>query len=160
MRRIAIYPCFNQQILYALEKMLSNAPANSKLITIVMNEMAIKEGISYDRARDAVEGTWDPRKWKQPVGYFLASGPMGGEEMKNLLLQCIDKLHEIGLTVLVVIGDQGSNNRNMFQTHLHVSKEKPYFLHKSNKVFVMYDTLISSKMSETTSKSQLMAKFA
>ena len=58
------------------------------------------------------------KKWKQPVGYFLSSGPMPGKTMKTLLLMCIDKLRAIGLRPLVVVADQGSNNRNLFRWSL------------------------------------------
>ena len=52
-------------------------------------------------------------KWKQPVGYFLSSGTMNGQTMATLLKDCISKVENCGLSVKVIISDQGSNNRNM-----------------------------------------------
>ena len=125
MRRVSVYPGFNQHILDALQKKLATTPEHSKVVAVVIDEMAVKEGLTYDKARDVIEGFSEGvsrskelanhaiafmarglvEKWKQPVGYFLSSGPMGGSEMNILLQQCIDKLTHIGLTVLVVIGD-------------------------------------------------------
>ena len=121
--------------------------------------MSIKEGVSYDSGRDLLEGLDEglergkvlanhaigfmvrdlTEKWKQPIGYFLSSGPMSGKEMKSLLLDCIAKLKKIGPTVLVVTGDQGSNNRNLFEKHLGVNSDQPFFITDDQKVFVMYD---------------------
>ena len=158
MRNIAVYPGFNENILKALEKKLGDAPANSKVVPLVFDEMAIKEGVSYDNGRDLIEGFAEGKergtelanhavsfmvrgirqKWKQPVGYFLSSGPMSGADIKDLLFECISKLKSIGLTVAIIICDQGSNNTNVFEKHLNVTKETLYFYHESDKVFAMY----------------------
>lgn len=53
-------------------------------------------------------------KWKQPIAYFLSSGPMTSSTMKNILLNGIEKLKAVGLTVKLVICDQGSNNQSLF----------------------------------------------
>ena len=133
--------------------------AQDKLVVLVIDEMSIRQGLSYDQGRDIIEGVAEGKartnslashaivfmvrglahKWKQPLGYYLSNGPMKGREMKPLLLSCIDHLQAIGLTVLVVISDQGSNNLNLFGTELGVSPEKPFFTHGSMKVFVLYD---------------------
>ena len=41
--------------------------------------------------------------------------------------------------MLVIIGDQGYNNRNLFETELGVSIEKPFFTVNERQIFVMYD---------------------
>ena len=154
MCNIAVYPSFNEKIL----KKLENFPPNSRLVSLVFDEMSVKEGVSYDSGRDLLEGLDEglergkvqanhaigfmvrglTEKWKQPIGYFLSSGTMSGKEMKSLLLDCIAKLKKIGLTVLV-IGDQGSNNRNLFEKHLGVNSDQPFFITDDQKVFAMYD---------------------
>lgn len=55
-------------------------------------------------------------KWKQPIGYFLSSGPVNGQTLTSLLLEAIDRIVDIGLEVTVVLSDQGSNNRNCIET--------------------------------------------
>ena len=76
-------------------------------------------------------------KWKQPVAHYFSSGPMKAETMKMLLFECIAKLTGIGLHVLLVICEQGSNNRSLFETKLHVTTEQPYFVMSEKKVFVL-----------------------
>ena len=72
---------------------VANFSAPSKVCAVVLDEMTIKEGVSYNPSRDEVEGCEDfgylgktafianraivflvrglHNKWKQPVGYFL-----------------------------------------------------------------------------------------
>ena len=135
---------------------LAGAESSSKVVSVALDEMAIKEGLSYDKGRDIVEGFCPGErelanhalvfmvkglfeKWKQPLGYFLSSGPMSGTQMKELLLECITILKQIGLVVVVVVSDQGSNNRNLFEKMLGVTVEEPFFIHEERKVFCMYD---------------------
>ncbi|KAK2144728.1 hypothetical protein LSH36_735g00023 [Paralvinella palmiformis] len=78
-------------------------------------------------------------KWKQAVGYFLSSGPISAADMKVHLLECITRLKDVGLKVVVIIGDHGSNNRNLFQSLLGCTIDKPFFVYNNNKVFLLYD---------------------
>ena len=91
MKRIQIYPGFNDTILRALKQKTSSLGADDKLVVLAMDEMAIKEAITYDLGRDLVEGFVDgverrqqvanhaivfmalgiKQKWKQTIGYFL-----------------------------------------------------------------------------------------
>ena len=159
MNKIGVQPGFNEKILEALEKKVSGLPDSSKIVVLAVDEVSIKEGITYDSGQDLIEGfavnvkktkelanhaivfmiRGIVEQWKQAVGYFLSSGPLPGCDMKTLLLQCIGKLENIGLKVVVVVADQGANNRNMFKTQLGVSEAKPYFMHGDNKIFAMYD---------------------
>jgi hypothetical protein len=159
MYNVKIYPGFNDTTMQALRMKTAPLPAPSKLVVLAMDEMAIKEGLSYDSGRDVVEGFSEGlkpsnelanhamvfmvrgimEKWKQAIGYFLSSGPMGGKEMEELVRICITKLHAIGLTVILLVSDQGSNNQHLFQSVLGITAEKPFFYHDTTKVFVMYD---------------------
>ena len=159
MQNIQVYPGFNVNILQAMKQKVSSMKC--KLCAVVMDEMSIKESLYYNVEKDSVEGFEDfgsqgrtqyvanhamvfmvrglLSKWKQPVGYFLSSGPMSGSLMKTLLFECIEKLADIGLQAKVVIGDQGSNNRNLFESILGANPKKPYFFAAESMVFVMYD---------------------
>ena len=120
---------------------------------LVLDEMSVKSSLYYDRGRD-VEGfipggkelvTYAPvfmvrgivRKWKQGIAYFLSSSPMSGSQTKNHLLDCINRLQGIGLKVVIIIGDQGSNN--LFEKQVAATVIKPYFEHQGNRIFFMYD---------------------
>ena len=159
MRRVKVYPGFNDAILEALRMKTQSLPASSKIVVLVIDEMAIKEGLSYDQGRDVIEGFAEGlerthqlanhaiafmvrgviEKWKQCFGYFLSCGAMPGGEIKELVFQAIRKLRSIGLTVLALISDQGTNNQNLFETNLKMTREKPYFFLDDSKVFLLYD---------------------
>ena len=129
---------------------------SSKLVAVVIDEMALKEGLSYDKGRDLIEGFIPAgkqlanhalvhmvrgltEKWKQAVGYFLSSGPISAADIKVHLLECITRFKDVGLKVVVIIGDQGSNNRNLFQSLLRCTIDKPFFVYNNNKVILLYD---------------------
>ena len=81
--------------------------------------MSIKTNLEYEERLDAVVGFDDLGdnqrsnkianyatvfmirslfgSWKQPVGYFLTSGPMTADTSKRKLLQCIDEVKASGL---------------------------------------------------------------
>ena len=45
--------------------------------------------------------------WKQPIGYFLSTGPIGSDRLRSLLMQGLDEVLKKGMKVKVVIADQG-----------------------------------------------------
>ena len=106
-------------------------------MAIAIDEMSIMEGVTYNAAHGTIEGFMDTsetrtdtfakhanvfmvrglaNKCKQPVACYLSSGLMSGMLMTQLLLQCIRELSQIGLSVVVVVCDQDTSNRNMGDT--------------------------------------------
>jgi hypothetical protein len=159
--RSKIYPGFHDNILEALKNKVSKFGEKDKQCVLVFDEMAVKSDLSYNKYCDQIEGFEDfgsagqskfvanhalafmvrglAQKWKQCFGYFLSSGPISGSTLQDLTKQAIDKLAAIGLSVRVLICDQGSNNRRFVQTLSGVTVDKPYFVHDDRKVYVMYD---------------------
>ncbi|GFN77876.1 transposable element p transposase [Plakobranchus ocellatus] len=159
MRGINIYPGLNQGLLEALGQKINSLPSGSEVCSLVFDEISLKEGVTYNVERDEIEGLEDFEvlgkskllanhanvfmvrglkvNWKQPVGYVLSSGPIDSFVLKQLLFDCLDKLHEIGLNVKCVIADQGSNNQKLFSKLLHIDKDRPYFMYNSRKYFVL-----------------------
>ena len=43
------------------------------------------------------------------------------------------------MKVKIIDGDQDSYNCSLYQTHLKVDVKKPYFIHRDEKIFAMYD---------------------
>ena len=137
-----------------LKKRVSTFNDQDKQCAIVLGEMAIKSGLSYDATCDGVEGTEDYghlgqtkymanhalaiivrglwQKRKQCIGYFLSSGTISGDKMKNIIFNAIRKLSDIGLNVHVLVCDQGANDRNFLSTILDISVDKPYFEWQGN----------------------------
>ena len=143
---IDIRPGFTLTILSALQLKTQKLPPKGKLVALAVDEMSIKEGVAYDGATDTVEGFSGgcdvlanhavafvakgiTHRWKQPFGYFLSSGPLAGDKLQEYLFEGIKQLHAIGLILLIVITDQGSNNINLFITRLNVNVDRPYFMY-------------------------------
>lgn len=161
MSKIAVYAGFNINILEALKAKLDTMPKGSELCLVAFDEMAIKESVVYNPERDEVEGFEDfgvkgktqyianhatvflvrglVYKWKQTVGYVLSSGPINSNVLHGLLLECLDNVQTAGLDVKVIIADQGSNNRSMFERYCGATANKPYFEHNGKQIFIMYD---------------------
>ncbi|KAK7497615.1 hypothetical protein BaRGS_00011255 [Batillaria attramentaria] len=159
-QKVQVHPGYNDRIFNALQMKISALPESSKLCSVVVDEMTIKEHVSYNEEKDQVEGLEDfgdertqhvanhatvfilrglIHNWKQPVGYFLTSGPIDSHKLHSLLLKCIDKAEEAGLKVKLVVADQGSNNRKMFDKCCKITETKPFFFHNGEKILALYD---------------------
>ena len=122
MQKICIFPGFNANILAALRTKVSTLP--SPLCVLAFDEMSLKEEVTYNVELDQVEGFEDfghtrsqyvanhatvfmvrglLQPWKQAVGYCLSSGPIQGTMLKQTLLECLEKLSDIGLDVKVIV---------------------------------------------------------
>ena len=156
-----IYPGFNDNIFQAIKTKVQTMSQKDRQCVLLFDEMSIKCSLSYNRYQDSVEGTSDfgtlgktkllantalvfmvrglAEKWKQCIGYFLSAGPVASKTLKDLTMQAVDKLTEVGLNVKVIICDQGSNNRSFLETQLKVSVEKPYITYADRKIHIIYD---------------------
>lgn len=156
-----IYPGFNENLFQAIQKKVQSLSNRDKQCVLLFDEMAIKCSLSYNKYQDSIEGAEDfgnagktkllantalvfmirglSEKWKQCIGYFLSAGPVSSKTLKDLTLQAVSKLAEVGLNVKVVICDQGSNNRSFLETQCGVSAQNPYFIHAGQKIHVIYD---------------------
>ena len=131
-----------------------------KLCTLCMDEVSLKTNLYYDITKDMIVGLEDfgsgartnkvanqafvillrsiSGKWKQPLGYALVNGGCPREEMEELMKNAIDKVEGIGLNVVVILSDMGSNFQSLAQ-HLGVTPERPWFMHNNKKYFLMFD---------------------
>lgn len=156
-----ISPGFSDTLLQALKLKVQTMDNRDTNVALVFDEMALKSALVYHNGLDLIEGFEDLgesgrniyvadhalvfmvrglfSKWKQPLAYFVTSGPIKGDNLHKVAKACLAKLEGIGLSVRVLICDQGSNNRNFIETHEKVTIERPYFIHNGRKVFVVYD---------------------
>lgn len=79
--------------------------------------------------------------WKQPISYFISNNGMKATDLMNLLTSALELLKEIGLKVKVVVCDMATVNQSLFKKYLHISVEKPFFKHKDDTYFAMFDPL-------------------
>ena len=162
LKKMNMKPGFSESILEALQVKVKTMDIRDQNVALVFDEMSIKEGLTYNTGRDIVEGFEDfghagqtrflanhaiafmvrglASKWKQPIGYFLSAGPIKASVLQTLTKSCITKLQSIGLNVVALICDQGSNNRSFLgKKGEKVSVNRPYIIHNDRKIFVMYD---------------------
>ena len=156
-----IKPGFSESVLEALKVKVNAMDCRDKNVVSVFDEMSIKEGLLYNVGRDITEGFEDfghigqtryianhaivfmirghASKWKQPIGYFLSSGPIRAKTLQSLTRSCISKVTETGLNVVALVCDQGSNNRSFIQHLEKVTINRPYLKYENRKIFLFYD---------------------
>ena len=139
---------------------ISHMSEMEKLCTLCVDEVSLKKHLFYSIADDQIVGLEDfgggyrtnkvatsalvllvrsiSGGWKQPLGYVLANESCPVDTLEYLLKEAIDKLNGIGLNVIVVMSDMGSNFYSL-SIRLVVTPEKPWFIHNNKKIFLMFD---------------------
>ena len=113
-----------------IERKVKTMSEASKMCTIVLDEMSIKANLYYDSTKDELIGLEDDgemksnrvatsalvfmvhgvnENWKQPVSYYFSNEAYQCGKVKTKLFQVIDKMKSIGLEIVAVISDLGSN---------------------------------------------------
>ena len=158
LQKMNIKPGFSASVLEALKMKAKNMHPRDCNVVLAFDEMNIKEGLVYNPGSDIVEGFEDfgnigqtryianhsiafmvqglASKWKQPIGYFLSSGPIKTTVLDSLVKECLDKLEETGLKVVALVCDQGSNNRSFLQNINRVSLHQPYLQYGERKIYL------------------------
>lgn len=153
-------PGFSQGAFNIIKSKVSHLTDQEKLVTLCMDEISLKTHLYYDISADKIVGLEDYGSgyrtnkvatsglvflvrsitggWMQPLGYALVNGACSRDEMDSLMREAIDKLEGIGLTVVVVISDMGSNFQSLAK-YLNITPSNPWFLHNNRKYFVMFD---------------------
>ena len=148
LRKSILSPGFSDKVFDALKLKVASMPQIACQCAVTFDEISLKSALSYNSQRDVIEGFDNfgdlgqskymathalifmvrglSLKWKQPVGYFLSSGPITGKMLQSLTRSCIDKLTKIGLTVKVLICNQVSNNRQFIESLEKVTCDKPF----------------------------------
>lgn len=75
-------------------------------------------------------------RWKMPCAFFFTDH-MNADQQTNLVLDCIKRLHDIGITVRAVTCDGTEVNMKMFR-NFGVSPDKPFFNHPSDEAVNVY----------------------
>ena len=122
--------------------------------------MSLKSHLHYDTKSDSIIGFEDfgngetsgatansvlvlmargiLQKWKQPVAYYLINESCDRMHLKEIVTEAINHLEEMGLSVVSVVSDQGSNFTSVL-AFLGVSEEEPLFEMNGKMYFAMYD---------------------
>ncbi|XP_028044210.1 uncharacterized protein LOC114253507 isoform X2 [Bombyx mandarina] len=127
MTKIPVEPVLNTAVLDYLKKLAPIKKIRAKLCSLVFNEIALKERLTYSEATDKVEGFIDygherknelanhalvfmlqgiGRKIKQPPAFYFVRGTVSSEKLPVL----IQEINNSGFQVLSTICDQGPTN--------------------------------------------------
>ena len=63
--------------------------------------------------------------------------------LRNLIIDVLKKLFEVGLCPKVIVCDQGTNNQSTLKS-LNISEANPYFYIDNNKFFSLFSLYIDS----------------
>ena len=144
-----------------LERKVQVMEESCKLCTLTMDEISLKANLQYDTAKDEVVGIEDfgngdrtdniatsalvfmargiKDNWKQPIGYLLVNESCPSEKLQAKLYEMIDTLTAVGLHVVTIISDLGSNFQKLL-THLKVTPQQPWFIYKGMRIVYLFDT--------------------
>jgi len=155
----------DETMLSLLETIVPKWPEWDRVISVVLDEISLKENITYCAASDIVYGYSEcgcegeekhvdleianqalvillkgvTRRYKQVVGYFLSTNAMKAHCLRKVLLNCIGRLHKCGFIVKLVVCDQGTSNVSMRKL-LNVTANEPFLTVNGQKIFFFYDT--------------------
>ena len=149
----------SQAALKIIEQKVKQMSPRDKLCTLCMDEVSLKTHLFYSIKSDKIIGLEDfclyrtnkvatsalvlllqsiSGNWKQPIAYYLVNGGCPRDELESIIKGAIDKVESIGLNVVVVLSDMGSNFYSL-ALHLNVTPEQPWFIHNDKKYFLMFD---------------------
>lgn len=122
-------PGFNIDVLHTL-KMKALEDFNYKRCTLMLDAMALKQHVEYDKHRGKMVGFVEPPigdtsddakealvvmvvgltgQWKMPIGYFFTR-TMTARAQNQVVLQALELLHEANLQVVSVTMDGHASN--------------------------------------------------
>jgi hypothetical protein len=152
-------PGLTDEAMKVIEQKVKTMNESSKQCIITLDEMSIKSNLQYDPSKDQVIGVEDDgvtkgkllansalvfmlrgitETWKQPVAYYLVNESSNSAMVKEKLFQILKKMESIGLKVVAVVSDLGSNFQK-FIRDLGVTPTRPWFVHNGAKIFYLYD---------------------
>ncbi len=153
-------PGLTEPAMNVISSRVKNMNDKEKLCIILFDEMSLKSHLVYITNKDVLIGLQDYgdgektsclatsaivfmargscENWKQPLAYFLVNEACNSEMVKEKLFQIIDKVENIGLSVLAVVCDIGSNFQKLFR-ELNLDYENPSFLRNGKKILFLFD---------------------
>lgn len=149
---------FDPNLFNLLRARTSKMTEQDRIVTLLADEVSLKELCDYDIQEDKVFGvkrsadgklfypssamvlmvTGVRAKWRQAIAFFFTKNAMPAAQLSEVVFECVTKLQESGLTVVNFTSDQGSNFSSLLKS-LGVSEKRPFFTHNDNKIFVTPD---------------------
>ncbi len=147
----------DDNLLRLLEMRVKSMLPEHRYVTLLFDEIHLKELLDYDHSRDQILGVKKDHcgnyvyptmaltlmimgvrsKWKQGLSFYFVKSAAPADRIFAILLQTLDKLQEIGLHVLCMTSDQGGN---FYSTMARiVTPDRPFILHKGQKIHILAD---------------------
>jgi len=157
---VCIHPGLSNHMCSILRCRFSSLSNLHKLAVLCIDEMSIKRNLFYCTSTDDIKGfeQYGPNtkqnipatsvlvfflrgltsNWKQPLSYYFVSGSCKADIVKKLVFEVLNKVSEIGVQIVAVVTDQGSNFVKLHSL-LGVMNDKPFIFHNDCKIFLLYD---------------------
>ena len=159
-RGVPAVPGVCQSLMNLLAIKTKCLPQLSRHCLVTWDEMSLKRELSYDAAKDRINGLVHLSKqqpkacnqglvflvrglaenWKQPVAFYFSENAASAMELRILLMQVLEALCSIGLLPIATVCDQGSCNQALYRL-MKVSVQHPFFEVTSTKVYYCFNLL-------------------
>ncbi|KAF2890894.1 hypothetical protein ILUMI_15279, partial [Ignelater luminosus] len=158
-RKWEINPGFKDFIFSAIQIRVNTLGTLARDCVLCLDEMSLKTFLFYNISQDSIVGyhhsisgkSYDAANndlvvmarginsnWKQPIAYFFLNSICSVDDLIKIIFSVTTKLQNIGLNVLSVVSDQGTNFMKLSK-QLNVTPEKPDFFINDKKVFSLFD---------------------
>lgn len=153
-------PGINNIFFSHIEKKFQHKSYKEKACTVCFDEMYIKEFLEYSKDYDFIEGFQDLgtygrinksancvlvfmargiyTQWKFPIAYYLAHSGVNKNILKELIIDIVKKIFDVGLCPKLIVCDQSTSNQSALKL-LNISEENPFFFVNGHKIFTLYD---------------------
>ncbi|VEN51003.1 unnamed protein product, partial [Callosobruchus maculatus] len=145
-----IFQCIQFRAIYLKEK--------EKDCILCIDEISLKSNLYYDISNDKIVGFQEgltetsiiassaltvmarglASNWRLPLAFFFYRTSANADDLKQILLTTVQKCKSIGLNVLGVVSDQGSNFQKLVKT-LNVTQENPFFVVDNARIVYLFD---------------------
>ncbi|KAI4470153.1 sodium-coupled monocarboxylate transporter [Holotrichia oblita] len=159
-RNIKQAPGLNEFIFRSLQVKLKSRCQKDKVCILTMNEMSLKANLQYDLMKDEIVGFHDigkgkvllparnvlvlmargvNDKWKQPLEYYFVHSTCKAEDLKQIIINCIEKMLSTGLDVRAVVSDMGTNFKQVSKM-FGINKHNSSFQVNGKNIYYIFDT--------------------
>lgn len=158
-KRVTVKPGIDNNVLASLKDYSCNLTDSNRVVVLMIDEMAVKENLHYDPSTDSIVGFCNDgvnqtpkmgrhclvamikginKRWKQTLGYWVTHDSTNADVLKNIVLECINSLNDVGYIVKVLTCDQGPHNQAL-ANKLGVNAASPHFVVNNELIYFMYD---------------------
>lgn len=144
----AVDPGFNEFIFRIIQQRVRLLKDKEKDCLLCLDEISLKSNLFYNISKDKIIGfETTPHKctteianyalvamvrgigsnWKQPLAYFFYKSSTPSTDLKTIIFESVRKLTTIGLNVLGITSDQGSNFFKLVKSDLNLTENSPFF---------------------------------